>query len=253
MCSRMVKGEGPMFAEHVQDISNYADAHIHCEMPLPIGAYIGLPILIKDKELFGTLCAMDPSGQPPLTQKQKDLIITLARSLSTLQTIYAEAETQKRKAEKYRYEAETDALTKVFNRRGWHLALDDQEQATCRTAQNAMVVIIDLDDLKRVNDSRGHSAGDELLISVAATLKGELRQDDVIARLGGDEFGILASEVSIDSAKKLFDRLKAALNASGINASMGYALRLSHSTMSETIRAADQAMYLNKNQKQKTS
>jgi diguanylate cyclase len=249
-CARMVRGEGPLFAEDVQHINTYRQAPINQVLPIPIGAYIGLPILMQDGHLAGTLCAMDPSPQLPLSEQQKSLVLTLTRALNTLQIIFAEAENSRRKAEKYRYEAETDALTSVYNRRGWELALLDQEQATARTAQNAMIAIIDLDDLKAINDSQGHSAGDALLVAAAQILTREVRDEDVIARLGGDEFAVLVAGISGTSASTLSERLQQALAQANIKASIGYALRLAHKTMTETVRAADMAMYRNKQERQ---
>jgi len=242
-CSNMVRGEGPMFAEDASRIEKYRNAAINLEVSLPIGAYIGMPILSQDGQLRGTLCAMDPVAQQPLTDTQRLLVLTLTRSLSTLQMVYAEAEIARRHAEKFQYEAQTDLLTGVYNRRGWELAINDQEMATARTAQNAMIAIIDLDNLKEVNDSAGHAAGDALLIKAASILHQEVREDDVVARLGGDEFGVISPALSKEGAEKLAARLTHSLRQAGVSSSVGYAMRLQHRSMDETVQAADQAMY----------
>jgi diguanylate cyclase (GGDEF)-like protein len=85
----------------------------------------------------------------------------------------------------------TDPLTECLNRRGFAEQFA-AELATCRRDGGRLgLVIIDLDNFKRVNDSRGHAAGDELLCWVASTLHDTLRPNDAIGRLGGDEFGVL--------------------------------------------------------------
>ncbi len=245
-CSRMVIGEGPMFAEDAQQHTVYRRAKINQQVSLPIGAYIGVPLLKQDGELIGTLCALDPVAQLPLTERQKMLVLTLTRSLSTLQVVYTMAEQAHRKAQIHQYEAETDVLTGVYNRRGWNLALHDQELATSRTAQNAMVAIIDLDDLKVINDTHGHGAGDTLLKKAAQVIKSQSREEDVIARLGGDEFAMLAPGLSSSSAARFVERLRNALSQANVPASVGYALRLQQTSIEQTVHEADQDMYRHK-------
>lgn len=245
-CSRMARGEAPMFAEHAQEVEVYRQAPINGEVPLPIGAYIGLPLYKERGELAGTLCALDPLPQPPLGEQQRLLVSTLARSLSTLLAVHARAEEASRRAERHRYEAETDPLTGLCNRRGWELALRDQESATRRMVQNALVLVIDLDDLKTVNDTRGHEAGDELLQRAARVIHQQFRDLDVVARIGGDEFAVLVPGASSRESLKLQDRLRGALAEARVAASVGAALRLSHDSMNQTIAAADAAMYKEK-------
>jgi diguanylate cyclase (GGDEF)-like protein len=90
-------------------------------------------------------------------------------------------------------EARVDALTGLANRRAWAEAVDG---AGARLADDdrlvAVVLIADVDGLKKVNDRHGHDVGDELIRAVAATIAGAAPADAVVARLGGDEFGILA-------------------------------------------------------------
>jgi diguanylate cyclase (GGDEF)-like protein len=248
-CSRMVAGEGPMFAEDAQQYEAYSQAKMNNQFPLAIGAYIGLPIFRQDGSLSGTLCALDPVRQALLSEQKKQLLFALTRTLSTLQVVYSDAELARRRAERYRYEAETDALTGVCNRRGWDLALKDQEAATLRTGQNAMVAIIDLDDLKLVNDSMGHSEGDKLLKKAAQVMRNELRANDVIARIGGDEFAVLINSVSASRAAHLAKRLKHVMDCANASASMGYALRLECHSMEQTCEEADNAMYRAKNER----
>ena len=84
--------------------------------------------------------------------------------------------------------AELDPLTGVANRRGFDLAL---ERAAATGGPYALI-LIDLDDFKRVNDEQGHPAGDAVLQSVAIAAAGVARQDDCLARIGGDEFALIA-------------------------------------------------------------
>lgn len=245
-CARMARGEAPMFAEAAQEVDVYRQAPINAEVPLPIGAYIGLPLYKERGELAGTLCALDPQPQPPLSEPQRLLVSTLARSLSTLMMVQSQAEEASRRAERHRYEAETDPLTGLCNRRGWELAIQDQEAATRRMVQNALVMVIDLDDLKTVNDTQGHDAGDELLRRAAQVIQQQFRDLDVVARIGGDEFAVLVPGASSRESVKLKNRLRGALAEARVSASVGVALRLSHDSLSQAIAAADAAMYADK-------
>ena len=84
--------------------------------------------------------------------------------------------------------AELDSLTGVYNRRGFDLALE----RAAATGEPYALILIDLDDFKRVNDEQGHPAGDAVLQSVARAAASVARQGDCVARIGGDEFALLA-------------------------------------------------------------
>src|SRR4029453_19591361 len=115
-----------------------------------------------------------------------------------------------------------------------------------RSGSVASLVAIDLDELKRVNDSHGHAAGDRLLRRTAQVIDACRRAADVVARLGGDEFGVLAVEGDEPPAKALADRLHGALQDAGIRASVGHATRQPTGTLAQAWSAADAEMYAHK-------
>ena len=84
--------------------------------------------------------------------------------------------------------AELDPLTGVANRRGFDLALE----RAAATGEPYALILVDLDDFKRVNDEQGHPAGDAVLQSVAVAAADVARQGDCLARIGGDEFALIA-------------------------------------------------------------
>jgi len=98
--------------------------------------------------------------------------------------------------EKYRSLALVDDLTNLFNRRGFSLLAGQQIKLSDRQQKGMLLVYVDLDGLKQLNDKYGHKEGDMALIDAANILKETFRKSDIIARIGGDEFVILAIETS---------------------------------------------------------
>ncbi|MDH3637438.1 MAG: EAL domain-containing protein [Gammaproteobacteria bacterium] len=112
-----------------------------------------------------------------------------------------------------KYQASHDSLTDLPNRREFERRLDDAILSAERNASHHVLIYIDLDQFKIVNDTCGHRAGDELLKRVSAVLRTYIRQSDILARLGGDEFGILLHRCSIDQATVIADKLRLAARA----------------------------------------
>lgn len=137
-----------------------------------------------------------------------------------------------------------DPLTQLGNRRAWRLAISEADERIRRGGSPAVVAVIDLDDLKSVNDTRGHVAGDVLLRHLANTLVGSMRAADIVARLGGDEFGVLAVET--EGAERVAERIEAALKVSEILASVGVAALPEGGSLHHAWEAADFAMYAEK-------
>ncbi len=148
-------------------------------------------------------------------------------------------------------ESRTDELTGLANRR----ALIERAQrvvAAATPAQPAALLLLDLDGFKEINDSLGHSAGDDLLRQVGPRLRSCLRADDVLARLGGDEFAVLMPAAEVDEARTLAERLNGLLREPftvadvrlHIGVSIGVATAPAPaSTVEELLHSADVAMY----------
>ena len=146
-------------------------------------------------------------------------------------------------AERSATDAETDALTGLFNRRGWDRLLAAEEDRYRRFGHTGSVIIMDLDSLKRVNDRDGHDAGDAHIRQAARAIKETTRDSDIVARLGGDEFGILAAHAKSSQAQHLVDRLNAQLTRVGTPGSIGHAPYTIISGFPGAWQNADAAMY----------
>jgi diguanylate cyclase (GGDEF)-like protein len=105
----------------------------------------------------------------------------------------------------------TDEMTGLRNRRGFLVLADQSLRMARRAKARCALVFIDLDGLKRINDTRGHAAGDTLITDAATILTHVFRESDVIARVGGDEFAVLALLDEHDGSKALNARLHAAI------------------------------------------
>jgi diguanylate cyclase (GGDEF)-like protein len=135
-----------------------------------------------------------------------------------------------------------DALTGLLNRRGWDLAVQAAERRCRAEALDACVLMIDLDGLKRVNDTQGHKAGDALIQAAASALKKAARRGDALARLGGDEFACLVVDCDEEMAQAVTARFEQALASAAVPASVGHALA-GDGALASAIETADQAMY----------
>jgi diguanylate cyclase len=244
ICARMVAGLGPQVAPSVQEVEVYCHAPIMGR--LAIGAYIGVPIHRADGSFFGTLCAIDPLPQPPEIRRELEFVYLMARLLVTFLEQELTAQALARECDRAQLESQTDAMTGLYNRRGWLQLLAAEEERCRRYGNTAAAIYVDLDNLKDVNDREGHGAGDRLIQTAAAQLTATLRQTDVIARLGGDEFAILCVETDLTAVRQLVERLEATFEHHGVGASIGYAVRLPPESLAETLHRADSAMYTRK-------
>lgn len=109
--------------------------------------------------------------------------------------------------------ASHDALTGLLNRFAFEAALEDVLSASRSKGQEHCLMYLDLDHFKVVNDTCGHSVGDQLLKQIASLLEDALRSSDVIARLGGDEFGIIMPRCGVGSAQRVADEIHRSLHA----------------------------------------
>lgn len=249
-CSRMVRGEGPFIAPRSTDIPAYASAPIGRQVC--IGSYIGLPLRQSDGELFGTLCAVDPFPKPDEIVDELPQIVQFARLLEIILECESKAVAEARRAERAEALALTDSLTGLFNRGGWDELLKAEETRCMQYAHPAVILSLDLDELKFTNDNFGHQAGDLLLQNTARLLVDSLRKDDIVARVGGDEFAVLAIECKEDGEAKICRRLSRVLAEKDIAASIGSCSRQATSTLAESWQLADAAMYEEK-RKRKSS
>jgi len=153
-----------------------------------------------------------------------------------------------------------DELTGLYNLRGFLTLATRDQQVARRGDETLLVAFADLDDLKRVNDTAGHAAGDRALRDTALVLRQTFRDADLVARIGGDEYAVLVRHAGPESAGVLADRLRRQVREFNRRAARPYQLSISlgfaahkASTLDSVaglLERADRALYRDKRRKQ---
>lgn len=149
-------------------------------------------------------------------------------------------------------QARIDGLTGLLNQHSFYEELRKQLSQGERRNHPTVLIYFDLDGFKRLNDTQGHTRGDEILIAVAQSVNQSLRKNEISARYGGDEFCIIIPEGTIKEAQQLCERLivsiEKAVNDTGVTCSMGIAVASNehHLDPNLLVKKADEAMYMAK-------
>lgn len=152
----------------------------------------------------------------------------------------------------------TDALTGLPNRRAFMQALEHEcALITAQEAPDAALVFLDIDHFKKVNDTYGHSVGDEVLSHLGQLLRQGLRTSDIPGRIGGEEFAVLLPKISLEQAQTLAERLRQSLEQNPAPTSAGllvfhasfgvYPITVKTADAAECLQRADMALYDAKN------
>jgi len=156
------------------------------------------------------------------------------------------------------YQASHDPLTGLVNRREFERRLEEALQDARARSASHVLCYLDLDRFKAVNDTSGHTAGDNMLRELAGILKEKVRDSDVVARLGGDEFGMLLVGCPLEKARQIADDVCAAVRdfnfvwrdkIYSVGVSVGLVQMASESgAIEDVLSAADSACYIAKQQ-----
>ncbi len=195
--------------------------------------------------ILGSL-AKDPEGLE--LEGYADLALRLAEAIGVLQSVAVEGLVE-RQVNELESLANSDPLTGLSNRRYLQDQLRQALGIYKRYETPFALLILDVDGLKRVNDSKGHQAGDRALVQVATAMRRTLRTTDTAARIGGDEFCVLATNQNATAAEPLAQRIVEAVDAetgsdSPIGISIGVVSCPEHGDDTDALlEMADQAMY----------
>ena len=209
----------------------------------PVKSVIVIPLITQNKE-FGWFCVF--SAREELAGTEMDFLGLFAKQIEMAITIADLFQA-------VRDQAVTDALTGLYNRRYFEEALEKEVQRAKRQQQPFSIIGIDLDFLKKINDTHGHFYGDLAIKTIADVLKANARSVDVPARIGGEEFDVLLPGISSDGAMIAAERIRSAIEKTEIDTighitgSLGVGCYFEHTdNVEELLELTDQAMYTSK-------
>jgi diguanylate cyclase (GGDEF)-like protein len=222
----------------VSDRAGGDQHHLDCYRP-PVQSYgnVVLPILSRlEKRVSGVLCIVTRHSYLP-SDKRLRLLRTVATqigiALDKIQ-LYEEA----------RQLSLTDVLSGVGNRRLMELMIEKSLALAARGNLALAVIMLDIDDFKRFNDTQGHSAGDAVIRQLGKIINSSIRTGDIAARYGGEEFLLLLPDSNLKRSQALAERLRNQIeHQTPVTASFGlatYQLGMDYKTL---LRLADEALY----------
>jgi len=178
--------------------------------------------------------------------------------LDEIQTLRAELQKTRKRMDDLETLADRDPLLDILNRRAFACEIERGLSMIDRYSMRASLIFIDLNDLKTINDTKGHGAGDAALAHVARALQSNVRQTDAIGRLGGDEFGVLLIEADNTPAARKAEELARHIAETPVawkeerftaTISWGSVEIGAGSSARDALAAADSAMYAAKRKK----
>ncbi len=235
-CTHTIQRREPLVVPDTTLHPLFAD-HSAVTGPPFIRSYLGIPLTSADGYNLGALCAIDLRPR-----SFRDAEIRIMSNFAAL--VMDEME--------LRLIAQSDFLTGALTRRAFMTEMDRAWSRFGRQGETAAIVLFDIDHFKKINDSRGHAAGDAVLRAIAACCAGQLRGGDAFGRLGGEEFAILLGNTDPREAALAADRVRRSVAALRVDSlpdlsvtvSLGIAPLTSEvASLDEWLARADAAMY----------
>lgn len=235
-CNHTIRNREPLVIPDAQEDPRFADNPLVTGEP-HIRAYAGAPLTSPDGYNLGALCAMHRRrhdfmpGDIDLLQRFAKVVVE-QMELKTL--------------------AHRDSLTGALTRRAFKDAVSVALHRLEPEHRSATIALIDVDHFKKINDERGHSAGDMVLKTIARTVSGQLRANDLFGRLGGEEFAILFYATTRAEAMEGAERVRRAVEEisepdwPAVTISIGLAALEESDNLSSALAHADAALYVAK-------
>jgi diguanylate cyclase (GGDEF)-like protein len=173
--------------------------------------------------------------------------------LRKARTVLLERETMQRDITRYKRKACTDGLTRLLNRAAFSEQLEEKAADARESGNSLALVMLDVDNFKRINDTYGHQAGDQVLCALGELLTANLRREDLIGRYGGEEFILAVPGVNEEQILAVAENLRKKTSETVVDpalsmftVSVGCTLYRSGEDLDEGIHRADMALYVAK-------
>jgi diguanylate cyclase (GGDEF)-like protein len=216
--------------------------------PQDLEAIVFCPLIVADR-VIGTLNVWREDSAPGMEGSVPSFSPEEAQLIKRFASLAALAYDNARRRELLSEQARTDELTGLFNRRHFHERLAAELARAQRDETPVGLVLLDVDDFKRVNDVHGHPVGDQVLTSFATVLSSHVRAGDVVCRSGGEEFAVILPNADDGEAARAAERLVTAVRAARwgvagpITASAGVAVAPGDAvTVATLFKAADECL-----------
>ena len=203
-------------------------------MKLSVPVYYATPIYSR-KGLFGFLNLGNKKDNAPFTSEDMDILNAYSKQLGICMDNFC-----------LMMSAIQDDLTKLYRRNYFLKRLEEETDRGKRYERPFSLMMLDVDNFKRINDTRGHQAGDEVLKNIARIIRSGLRKTDIASRYGGEEFIILLPETNNAQAALAAERLRKSVEEEfkgDITVSIGLATYDKSSAYVDIVREADVALY----------
>lgn len=210
-CGHAILGSEVFIIPNVLEAPRFFDNPLVLDAP-NIRFYAGCPLTVNGYRL-GTLCLIDQTPRDFNSEDVaalKDLAAMVEHELEAVQL------------------ATLDELTDLSNRRGFLLLAKHSLMLSIRQKLPVVLIFMDLDQFKAINDTFGHAEGDSVLATFAKLMKSHFRDSDVYARLGGDEFVVLLTGTCVKEAEEVIGRFKESLSEHNQKENRGYDISFSY-------------------------
>ncbi|MES1193611.1 MAG: sensor domain-containing diguanylate cyclase [Solirubrobacterales bacterium] len=233
---------------HLEPGHPWFGRYIIADTPQDLEAIVFCPLIVADR-VIGTLNVWREDSAPELAGTIPTFSPEEAQLIKRFASLAALAYDNARRRELLSEQARTDELTGLFNRRHFHERLAAELARAQRDVTSVGLVLLDVDDFKRVNDVYGHPVGDQVLVAFGEVLAAHVRAGDVVCRTGGEEFGVILPNADEREAAHCAERLVCAVReaawsiAGPMTASAGVAVAPDHAgTVATLFKAADECL-----------
>jgi diguanylate cyclase (GGDEF)-like protein len=254
-CGHTILGDDPFVVEDATKDERFADNPLVTGDP-SIRFYAGCPVHAPDGQKIGALCVIDREPRtltPSQMEDLKDLAAMVDVEIKSKQLAVAQMRMNEELAAAKRAVL-VDPLTRLWNRVGGEEFLARQHQVAVENREKFCIAMLDIDFFKKINDTYGHSVGDEVLREVAKRILRSIRNEDFACRMGGEEFLLVIADPVTTDALKVAQKVREAVRGEPVE-SEGHSIRVTLSmglayfdpatlvSPAEVIRLADAGLY----------